>query len=168
MNWIAELGKFIQQTTKVWLGLAIASGFLLLFPQLTLIGDAPDVGNSYLSVSVRVLFVLSCAMLLSDFVFYVRDHIRDRRKKDAKFEVLKRLTPPERELFRRYVEAETKSIGLDVRDPTVLLFRERGWISQPMHFMGVTIGDTREPILPPHVLEDWLYYYLKDHPELIR
>ncbi len=166
MNWLSELGKFIQQTTKVWLGLFLASGFLWLLPKLVIVGDAADKSNSYFGAAVKVIFILSASMLLSDLVFFGRDYIRDRNAKNSKFEVLKRLTPPERELMRRYLEAETKSLGLDPRDMTVVLFSSRKWISQPFNYVGATSG-TGNQFLPPHVLEDWIYYYLKDNPELI-
>lgn len=167
MNWLSELGKFIQQTTKVWLGLFLASGFLWLLPKLVIVGDAADKSNSYFGAAVKVIFILSASMLLSDLVFFVRDYIRDRNAKNSKFEVLKRLTPPERQLMRRYLEAETKSMGQDPRDPIVILFISRKWLSQPMNFVGVHMGVGGEPFLPPHVLADWIYDHIKDNPELI-
>ena len=166
MNWLSEFGKFIQQTAKVWLGLLIATGFLWLLPQLAVVGNATDIGNSYFGAAVRVLFVLSAAMLLSDLAFYVWDLVRDRNAKNAKLEVLKRLTPPERKLLRRYLEAETKSMGQEPMDPIVILFISRKWLSQPMNFVG-SIGMGTERFLPPHVLADWIFDHLKDNPELI-
>lgn len=167
MAWLSEFGKFIQQTTKTWLGIFMASGLLWLSPEIAVVANSTDKINSYIGVAVHVLFVLSASMLVSDLAFYVRDVIRNRRKKNAKFEVFKRLTPPERALMRRFVEGETKSIGLDPRDPTVMLFIERRWISQPINYVGASVGRNVEPFLPPHVVEDWIYYFILDNKELI-
>jgi hypothetical protein len=167
MNWLSEFGKFIQQTAKTWLGLFLASGFLWLYPQLVVVGDAADKSNSYFGAAVRIIFILAAGFLVSNLIFYVRDTIHDRNTKNIKFEVLKRLTPPERDLLRRYLKAETKSMGQDCRDPIVILFISRMWLSQPCNYVGVSVGSGGEPFLPPHVLADWVYDYLKDHPELI-
>jgi hypothetical protein len=164
---LSEFSDFLKQTEKTWLGLLIASGVLWLFPQLVISGDTANKSDLHLGVAVPILFILSASMLISSFTFHVRDSNRDRRAKDAKFEVLKRLTPPERELLRRYLKAETKSMGQDSRDPTVILFISRKWLSQPCNYVGITVGAGGEPFLPPHVLADWIYDHLKDNPELI-
>ena len=163
---LSEFGEFLKQTSKTWLGLFIASGVLWFLPQFVFGGDSPDKNYPYFSVAIRCLFVLSASMIASDVAFTVRDYVRDRMAKNSKFEALKRLTPPERDLLRRYLEAETKSLGLDSKDATVVLFVRKKWISQPVNYVGVTIGEG-QPFLPPHVLEDWIYDYLKDHKELI-
>jgi len=168
MNWLSEFGKFIQLASKMWLGLLIASGVLWLLPKLIFGGDSPDKNFLYFfGVAVRCLLVLSASMIASDIAFTVRDHVRDWIAKNSKFEVLKRLTPPERDLLRRYLKSETKSLGLDSRDATVALLIRKKWISQPRNYVGVTVGSGGQPFLPPHVLEDWIYDYLKDHPEMI-
>lgn len=167
MNWLSEFGKFIQQTTKVWLGLFLAAGFLWLLPKLVVVGDAADKSNSYFGAAVKVIFILSCAMLLSDLAFYVRDTIRDRAKKNAKFEVLHRLTPPERELLSRYLEGETKALGLNPGDAVVTLLMSQKILSQPMNYVGGGVLGGGTAPLPVIVLQTWVYDYLKDHPELI-
>ena len=167
MNWLPVFGKFIQQTTKTWLGLFFASGFILLFPKFAIVGNLADKDNFYLGVSVKVVFVLSCGFIISDIIFYVRDIVRDWNTERFKIEALKRLTPPERELMRRYLKMETKSMGLDPRDPIVILFVTRKWFSQPFNYVGATLDIATPRFLPPYVLDDWIYDYLKDHPELI-
>lgn len=167
MNLLSEFGKFIQQTTKTWLGLFLASGFLWLLPELVIVGGAADKSNSYFGAAVKIIFILATSFLLSDLIFFVRDAIRDRNAKNSKFEALKRLTPPECELLRRYIKAETKSMGQDSRDPIVILFISRKWLSQPCNYNGFTVGSGGEPFLPPHVLADWIYDHIKQHPELI-
>lgn len=162
MNWVSELGKFIQQTEKTWLGLCVASAILWLFPELTVVGDLSDKSNSYFGASVRGTFILSASMLISSICFYVRDRVRDRNAERAKLDILNRLTPPERDLLRRYLKAQTKSMGQDPKDPIVVLLATRGWLQQPSTFLCVN-----EPFLPPYVLSDWVYDHVKSHPELI-
>lgn len=167
MPWLSEFSNFIQQTAKTWLGLFIASGLLLLFPQMVIVGNLAEKADSYFRAAVMIVFILSTSFLASDLIFYVRDLIRERNAKKTKLEALKRLTPPEHELLRRYLKAETKSMGQEPRDPIVILFISRKWLSQPMHIMGGIIGMGTERFLPPHVLADWIYDHLKDNPKLI-
>lgn len=167
MNWLSELGKFIQQTAKTWLALFLASGFLWLFPELLPVGNLSDKADSYLSAAVRLIFILSACFLISNYLFYMRDGYRDRLKKNAKFEVLKGLTPPERKLLGRYLEAETKALELDAGESTVISLKSQDILTQPVNLsIGGMIGGGRMP-LPTIVIQTWAYDYLKRHPELI-
>jgi hypothetical protein len=163
MNWLSEFGKFIQQTAKTWLGLFLASGFLWLFPKLVVVGDAADKSNSYFGAAVRVIFVLSAAMLFSDLAFYVRDYIRDR---NAKIKVLKRLTPPERGLLSTHLKMGKNSFRHGASDPVIVSLLSKKLVSIPMNIVDAFHPDDPRPV-PIIVITEWAYYHLKGHPELI-
>jgi len=156
MNWFAKLVEALKESPKLALAFALASGIILAFPKLFIARDLPETLKPY----VGAVFLLSATVLLASLIWHLGTHWMAHR---ARVKILNGLTPQERDLLRRYVEGETKTLNVPSPDPIVIGLKKQGLLSQPVSII-VSGGAAPKPTI---VLEAWAYDYLKTHPKLI-
>ena len=123
--------------------------------------------NSY-RVWVGVVFLFFLAVGLIPLFPWAYSHIAhafEKRKliKDAK-EKIKNLTQEEKEIFKRYINNNTKTQDLDIQNGVVARLRKIGFI-----FLGfeVSYGGRRGSYTFPVNITDWAWDYLHEYPELL-
>lgn len=158
----SKLAEWFKDKPPYILALCLTSGALLFLPDATRMALGLQGFVESQKGWVGATFLLSGFLLLSRGAFAIYEWLRP--KFEHKMEVkalingLKYLSPLEKGLLKRFLDADEKVLTLHVQDSTVNALEKRHVI------LKCQAGNI---FAFPYMVQPCIYFHLKDHPELL-
>jgi hypothetical protein len=164
MEALSKLFELLKIPIEHRIGAFVVSAAIVLLPDkwLTAAGvlQYREKGKPYF----WLLFILVTISLIAAIVGVIKFKIQGYCFKRSSQKRLLLLTTDEKNVLRRYIEGETRSLYLDIGSPLVqglvdekIIYRSTN-ISSPMHGFGA-FGFNIQP---------WAWEYLNDHRDLLK
>ena len=163
-----HLLTLLQLPKRVAWPIVFVSALLLWGPKAFNEGLGLDLFINSYRIWVGVVFLFFLAVGLIPIFPWAYKHILEKYEKvrivrNAK-DLLTKLTNDEKELFKRYINSNTKALDLNIQDGVVGRLLKLGFL-----YLGfeVSYGGMRGSYTFPVNITDWAWDYLHDHPELL-
>jgi hypothetical protein len=162
---VTKIGDLLRLAPRLLFALALASGFLLFASN----GLAATLGvegfRTEASPWLGIGFVVSSAAWLSHGLARVARFFGQRitrwRTMKVMRSTLKHLSPAERELLREFIDADTRTVTLDMSKGTHAALEARNVI-----YRASTVS--RFHTFFDYNIQPWAWEYLKKRPEVLR
>jgi len=123
MGIMADVLNWVRLSPKYILPIALLSASLLFLPEASLGRFGLDAFVTAYRMWIALVFLASCALLLSDLGCWAKDKISyrvvTRRLRKIRSEYLRRLTVEEKLVLARYVLLQSKTQDLDAKNGVV-------------------------------------------------
>ena len=150
MEYLQPILNFLKPSKTFWLAACIASiAFILLYDYLQGFGATQE-----MRFKVILVFLFSASMLFAICIFHVIEWLQVGLSRKKKYDVLRNLTPSEKEVLAKYIENETTIFDHSRMSRAVMALKKKKIIYEDR----ITMGPTHT--MPMHI-KTWAYNYLK-------